>query len=191
MSEVLRRVDPRIEETILFIKNRFREKSHYSFDDWTIMYGHSVNTLKYALSLTEGSSMDKTVVGITALLHDIGKTIEAEPDILLTQHEELGFEASQEFLDELAISDEQRKQIQSFFGSDDENGNELRRVIKDADYVSFYTYPRLQDAFKAWTDRDNLPHERARKINRYATLSPLAQEMSRSGYEKMKEKWGY
>lgn len=80
-----------LEKTKEFLKKSFMENPHFSFDDWKIMYDHSILVLKFSLKIAETINCDKMVLSIGALLHDIGKTYKADEEILIKQHRKLGY----------------------------------------------------------------------------------------------------
>ena len=71
-----------VEKTKKFIEKSFREKPHFSFNNWKIMYYHSLTVLNFSLKISEKIECDKKVLSIAALLHDIGKTYEADEETL-------------------------------------------------------------------------------------------------------------
>lgn len=178
-----------IEQTRTFMEHAFRESPHYTFGDPTIMIDHSnlVGDIAGVLA-NHYPGVDNTVAEITAILHDVGKTVHTDEETLLKKHEELGLQVADTLLDTLALTQTQREQVKTFFTN--KENTSLRQLVKDADYIAFYADERLHDAFKAWTDRDKLPHEVLRKLQRFDQMAPIAQDLARPFYEKMKLKWG-
>lgn len=176
-----------INKTILFIKETFRANAHYTFNDWTIMYNHSITTMDYALLLSKRTGADKTVIAIAALLHDIGKTAKADEQTLLEKHEELGREVSKHFLKTLSIAKDQKKHIEDLFQIN--HPSIEKKLVKDGDYIAFYKDDILHSAFKQWADENHLPEQIQRKIKRFEYLSPKAQKLAKRYFERMKKAW--
>jgi len=177
-----------IKNSIKFLEKSFRENPHYSFDDWTIMYEHSLEVMKNTQILAEKHpQVDKVVVAIAGLFHDIGKTVKTDEKTLREKHEELGLQVTEKFLETLELSEEQVKKIRELFAI---NNNSLEKtIVKDADYMDFYKNKKLNMAFKKWIDANNLPGEIERKIKRFEKLSAHAKEIAKSSFEKMKKEW--
>ncbi len=62
-----------VSRTREFVKCAFKQNPHYSFNDWSVMYNHSVLVQEIALKISESVRCDTLLVSIGALLHDIGK----------------------------------------------------------------------------------------------------------------------
>lgn len=179
---------PAVQKTITFLKDAFQKHPHYSFNDWTIMYDHSVNVMRKSLELAEDHDVDKIVLAITSLLHDIGKTLDRDEKTLREKHEELGLEVSEAFLNSLTeLSDSQRNQIKELFRKD--HPDLIKKIMKDADYLDFYQNEYLHDAFKKWVDQNHLPEQIDRKIIRFEKMDEKAKKLARPYMEKLKKKW--
>ncbi len=178
---------PILQAAIVYMRDAFKENPHYSFNDWTIMADHSENVMKYALLLSETEDIDALVVGLAGLLHDIGKTVKTDEETLLQKHEELGIVVSNDFVDALALSAEQKKQVKNLFMIDFPSLE--KQVVKDADYMDFFTNERLHDAFKKWADDEKLEGQVERKLQRFEKMMPRAKELTRPYYDRLKLKW--
>lgn len=61
-----------------FLKESFVKHPHFSFGDWRIMYNHSIVVMEFALKIAKEIPCDTLTLSVGALLHDMGKTYEAE-----------------------------------------------------------------------------------------------------------------
>ena len=100
-----------IAKTEEFLAQEFQKHPHYSFNDWTVMYDHSLKVRDIALRIAEDVVCDKTVVAVGGLLHDIGKTHKADPETLHKRHEEFNLSVSEAFLDSLGLPAEQLQRV--------------------------------------------------------------------------------
>ena len=138
--------------------------------------------------MDENEPVDKLVPAITALLHDIGKTLERDEKILREQHEELGKEVSSKFLDSLEeLTEKQKLFIKDLFQKN--HASLEKKIMKDADYLDFYQNNKLHDAFKTWADENNLPEQIKKKIVRFEKMSEKAQALALPYLEALKKKW--
>ena len=90
-----------ITQTEEFVKQAFIQNPHYSFDDWTVMYNHSVMVKDIVLEITNEIVCDKEAIAIGALLHDIGKTYKTDLETLHTEHESFNLLVSENFFENL------------------------------------------------------------------------------------------
>ncbi len=91
-----------------FLKQSFQDNPAFSFNDWEIMYHHSVVVCSFALHLaTHFPDADLEVVSVGALLHDIGKASKADEDTLRANHGKMAFEFSEKFLKSLDLDEDQ------------------------------------------------------------------------------------
>ena len=65
-----------------FLKKSFVQNPSFSFNDWRIMYNHSVKVFALSLRIAEKIPCDKIVVSIGSLLHDVGKTLKMDEQAL-------------------------------------------------------------------------------------------------------------
>src|SRR5262245_35164162 len=88
-----------------FVAQEFEKHPHFSFNDWRVMYDHSLKVRDLALQVAGRMHVDRTVLVVAALLHDIGKTYEADEATLHTEHENFNVPISRGLLDSLPLSD--------------------------------------------------------------------------------------
>ncbi len=155
-----------VEKTREFVKRSFQENPNYSFNDWHVMYDHSVMVQEIALQIAENMECDKILVAIGALLHDIGKTMKEDTNILHKKHAEFNLKASEKFLDSLDLGEKSTKlkEIVSYRSDSTE-----MKIIKDADTLAFYKDKRLQKLFFEWAN--GMPGEAERKLAKFEKLN--------------------
>src|SRR3989344_558296 len=177
-----------IAETEKFVAQEFEKHPHYSFNDWTVMYNHSIKARDLALQICEGMSVDTTVVAIGALLHDIGKTYGADAETLHTKHEEFNLSVSEEFLDTLGLPKGQLQMIKEVV-SYKSDGVEMK-VIKDADALAFYADKKLYMMFIDWARENKLNDAIQRKLGKFTNLNfEQSKKLGIGWYRQMKEDW--
>jgi putative nucleotidyltransferase with HDIG domain len=171
-----------------FVKKSFQENQDYSFGDWAIMYEHSLKVKEIALQIAKSVNCDKELLGIEALLHDIGKTYKTDTEVLREHHAELGYEVAKNFLPKLNLSREQNKKIARFLSG---NMDSIEaRMIKDADIIAFFFDERLQEAFKIWADEQGFSKELQKKADKINKLEfEVSKIIAKPLYEEMKERW--
>ena len=103
-----------ITQTEEFVKQAFIQNPHYSFDDWTVMYNHSVMVKDIVLEITNEIVCDKETIEIGALLHDIGKTYKTDLETLHTEHESFNLLVSEKFLENLGLPKGKLEEIKHF-----------------------------------------------------------------------------
>jgi len=140
-----------IEKTKRFIKREFRSRPRFCFNNWKIMYNHSLLVEKFCLELAKKIKCDNLVLRIGALLHDIGKTYDEDEQTLMDKHEELGYEVSKEFLENLNINNDRLLRIKNLFSKEDKTVE--KKIIKDADKISFLADPVIQEVYKEWAEK--------------------------------------
>lgn len=150
-----------IEQTKQFVKESFIKNPSYSFNNWKIMYNHSLKVMDTALEISNITGGDKLILSLRALLHDIGKTFNADETALRHNHEDFNYLVARNFIDSLGLSTEQNNKLQNILNK---NSDLLeKQIIKDADIIAYFTDRELQQVFKQWTEDNNLPHELQRK----------------------------
>ncbi len=177
-----------IRESKRFLKESFVKHPHYSFNDWRIMYDHSILVMKFALRIAKKVSCDTSVLSIGALLHDIGKTFEADEEILRKEHKRLAYPVSKEFLEGLGLTLEQKRKLEEIL-SDGKMSVE-KEIIEDADTIAFFADKKLQGAFKMWVQKKELKNELKRKVDKFNKLQfPVSTEIARNFYTALKKEW--
>ena len=177
-----------IEKTKNFLKQSFKENPHFSFNNWKIMYDHSLLVHKYSVKIAENIDCDKVVLAIGALLHDIGKTYKADEKTLRKEHEKLGYIVSKQFLETLKLTKDQKTKLRHILTSRGESVE--KRIIKDADVIAFFADRNLQSAFRKWAQRKGLRNESRRKLGKINELRfNVSKEISKPFYMQLKRRW--
>lgn len=156
-----------IQDAADFICTQFKRFPHYSFGKGEIMSNHSLTVHKFALELAKDTNCNQEVVELCALFHDIGKTIELDPETLERDHEILGWKITEQFLEKYSIADETLKQIESFFQGEP---SIERTIVKEADILAFYDDFVLQEAFVLWARDKGKEELVTKKKNKFSLL---------------------
>ena len=183
-----------ITQTEEFVKQAFIQNPHYSFDDWTVMYNHSVMVKDIVLEITNEIVCDKETIEIGALLHDIGKTYKTDLETLHTEHESFNLLVSEKFLENLGLPKGKLEEIKQLvaYASDSIEMN----IIKDADTIAFYKDKRLYMLFIKWAYESKLDWAIKRKLEKFNNLhfdvsrkiaEPLRSQMKRDWEEYLKK----
>lgn len=172
-----------------FLKKSFQDNPAFSFNDWEIMYHHSVVVCSYALHLaTRFPDADLEVVSVGALLHDIGKAMKTDEDTLRASHGKMAFEFSAKFLKSLDLDDDQYEALKNILK--EESDSLENKIIKDADAIAFFADGKLQQALKDWADNKGLPNELQRKLDKFERLNfEESKKIAEPLVAKMKERW--
>ena len=182
MNQVIERVEA-------FVAEEFEKHPHYSFNDWKVMRDHSIGVKEIALQICEGMSVDTAIVAIGALLHDIGKTYEADAKTLHTNHEDFNLPVSEELLDTLGLSAEQLQKLKEVISHKSDSVEMW--VIEDADALAFYADKRLYTLFIEWAGENNLDKAIQRKIDKFEKLHfDQSKKIGTKWFEQMKKEWG-
>lgn len=182
-------IDQRIKMAEAFVEEEFRKHPHHSFGDWTVMQDHSMRVRDLALQIGEGMHADTFVIEIVALLHDIGKTYEADDATLHVHHEDFNLLVSEKFLDALGLTEEQLRKIKNLIVHKD-SGKEAQ-IIEDADALAFYADRRLYMLFIDWAREMNLEKSIQKKLDKFARLHfDVSRQLGAGWYEQMKKDWG-
>lgn len=176
------------EKTKLFVKDAFRKNPHYSFGDFRVMYEHSLRVFALSLEIAKEVKCDCAVVGVGALLHDIGKTHLEDEAILHTKHESYNLVICEDFLNTLSLSSSQiklLKEVVSYSSSSDE-----LKIVQDADAIALYYDKRLYMLYIEWAAQNNLWKYIHRKIDKFKKLHfDISRQMGRKWLEDMMHDW--
>lgn len=181
--------EDKINQTKNFVKHSFQENPAYSFNNWMIMYEHSVMVKDIALQIAESVPCNKDLLAIEALLHDIGKVYKADSKFLHKHHAELGYKVAKEFVRQLVLSDSDQKELEAFLKG--KTNSTEGKIVKDADIIAFFCDYKLQEAFKIWADVEELSDELQRKADKIDKLEyTSSKEIAERFYVEMKKRWG-
>lgn len=182
--------DEIIKKVEAFVENEFKKHPHHSFGDWTVMRDHSMKVRDLALQIGEDRSQASLVLVIAALLHDIGKTYEADVETLHAHHEEFNLLVSEVFLDTLGLSDGQLQTIKDLIGHTSDT--EEMRVLEDADALAFYADKRLYMLFIEWARERGLGDSIQKKLDKFDILHfERSRQIGKEWYEQMRQDWGF
>jgi len=177
-----------VEKTEKFVRESFRTNPHYSFNDWTVMYEHSVKVKDIALQIAEHVPCDKILVAIGALLHDIGKTYKADPEVLHKDHETFNLLVAGDFLTGLGFPEEQLRKLESLVSY--QSDSDEMKVIKDADSLAFYSDKRLYMLFIEWAVTESLEASIQRKLDKFSKLRfEVSRTIGPDWFDQMKQDW--
>jgi putative nucleotidyltransferase with HDIG domain len=171
-----------------FVRDAFIKNPKFSFNDWTIMYDHSLHVLDLSLKISKKVICNKAVVSLGALLHDIGKTYEADEETLIKNHARLAWTISGDFLNRLDLRPAQLYHLKEILGGN-LTGPE-GDIIHDADIIAFLVDERLQSAFQKWAKSKNMDGEMRRKIDKFNSLRlGASREIGRKFYDQARARW--
>ncbi len=177
-----------IVNTKQFVKAKFIEHPHHSFNDWNIMYNHSIKVYEIAMQLAKNVSCDETVVALSALLHDIGKTYPADAMTLHKKHEEFNVLIARPFIEQVNLSEAQRELLEETL-LEKSNSTEAK-IVRDADILAFYADKKLHFLFLKWAQEKNLPQSIEKKLNNYSKLHfEQSKTMGKKWFDEMKREW--
>lgn len=175
-------------KTGLFVKEKFRENPYYSFNDWHVMYNHSIIVEKLASRISRGMKCDRLLVSLGALLHDIGKTYKTDEETLHKHHEGFNLAVSIEFIEGLGLPGKKLsklKKIVSYSSSSVE-----MKIVKDADALAFYYDRKLNRLFLKWAKAKELDSSIERKISKFGNLYfEESRKIGKEWLERMKKGW--
>lgn len=171
-----------------FVKNAFKENPHHSFNDWRIMYNHSLTVESLVLKLAKHFDCNKTALSIGALLHDIGKTYQADPITLHEKHEELNLVVARDFLNKLGLDQATYKIIEEIL-TQKGNSNEMK-IVKDADTMSLWKNKKFYMLLIQWLIKNDLQDSIKRKLGKFDNLNfEISKKISKKWYSRMKRDW--
>ena len=177
-----------IRETNKFVKKSFQKNPHHSFNNWQIMYNHSLLVKKLSLKLAKHINCNQTALSIGALLHDIGKTYKADQMTLHEKHEELNSVVAEKFLKNLNLTPKNHKLIIEII-SRKGSSNEMK-IVKDADTISGWKDKKLYMLVIKWLLKNNLQGSLDRKLAKFENLNfEISKKIGKPWYEKMKKDW--
>ena len=177
-----------IDQVRAFVKQEFIAHPHYSFDHWSVMYDHSCKVEEIARQIAIHIPCDELLVSLGALLHDIGKTHEADSETLHMEHESFNLPVSETFLETLDISRERLIALKKLVSYQSE-GDEMR-VMKDADTLALYADKRLYTLYIEWACREHLQDSIQRKLDKFRKLRfEVSREMGQKWFEAMERDW--
>ncbi|MDD5110238.1 MAG: HD domain-containing protein [Patescibacteria group bacterium] len=177
-----------VAQTEAFVHDAFLKHPHYSFNDWTIMYNHSVRVKDTALQIAKHVPCDGTALAIGALLHDIGKTYVADETTLRQKHENFNIVMSEKFLQTLELPPEQLEKIKEAVAHTGESV-ELK-IIEDADTLAFFADKILYTAFANWAKDRGLFGELERKLKKFDRLNfAYSKELGKPWFVQIQQDW--
>lgn len=102
-----------IEKTLKFLQNTYNNSVYFKKNPNAkeYRYQHTLRVSKIAMDLSEKENLDKDVVVIGALLHDISYAIEFESKEDWENHGRNSAKISEDFLNELNLTENQKEEI--------------------------------------------------------------------------------
>lgn len=171
-----------------FIKKAFKANPHYSFDDWRIMFNHSVKVKEDAMKIAKKIGADRQIAGLAGLLHDIGKTKRISVDRLEAEHQDFNAQVSAPLLKKLDLTTAQKNKIVSII-SYKTNSKEMK-AVKDADAIAFFRDKVIHTAFINWATKNNKITSIDKKLNKFYKLNFAAsRNMGKNSYQSMLKRW--
>ena len=178
-----------VNKTEEFIKTQFQEHPHFSYNDWNVMYNHSVKVKELALKISESiPEADKELLAIAALLHDIGKTYETDLEVLHTEHEKFNLNISEQFINTLNLPEPRSNKLKHLISLTSDSVE--RKIIKDADTIALYLDKHLYMLFIEWAVKEHLDSSIQRKLNKFEKINfDITRKLGENAFEQMKKDW--
>lgn len=177
-----------VAKTREFVKNAFIDNPSYSFGDWSVMYEHSLLVQQIALLISSAVKADKFVISVASLLHDIGKTHDADEKTLHAEHEKFNLAVCEKFLDELDMSEGERIKIKRIISFEEDSVE--TKIIKDADALAFYADKRLHTLFLDWATKNGHDADIERKLGKFSKLNfDISKITGKVWFEQTKRGW--
>ncbi len=177
-----------IDKTDAFVKKAFQDNPHFSFNHWSVMYNHSVNVQELSMKIADEVECDRLVTSIGALLHDIGKTYHADPETLHTAHASFNLIVTQNFLDNLGLTDAQLKQVRDLISYQSDSIE--MKIIKDADALALCYDKKLYMLWIEWAIKNDLIGDIKRKLEKYKNLHfDISRRLAEQMVIEMKNDW--
>ncbi|MCR5119330.1 MAG: HD domain-containing protein [Lachnospiraceae bacterium] len=130
----------KMRQEIVDRSNRFEEHTRGSKDEYNIYREHIQYVYKYVIELSKDKAVDREVLGISALLHDIAMT-----DMTLdrSRHNEYGADIAEQLLRENAYPEEKIQLVKKCILNHSSRRAEYRtteeeRILVDADGLSHF-----------------------------------------------------
>ncbi len=134
-----------IKNTEKFIKNRFKKYPKWSFNDWRVMYEHSLDVKDIAIEIAKKCGADETVTALAGLLHDIGKTYMASNEVLEKYAHDLNGRVAKPLIKSLQLTEKQAEDLVTAIGY--HKLTKEMKVMMDADAIAFFKDKRLHGLF--------------------------------------------
>ena len=178
-----------IERVKEFVKKQFIKNPDFSFNDWRIMYNHSLKVEEIAMKIAESVECDRLLLSISALLHDIGKAYKADVQTLHYKHEEFNLKVAEGFIDSLGLSSERLEKLKQIMSSKGDS-TELK-IIKDADALALFADKTLYMLYIKWAHEKGLDSSIKRKLDKFSKSNfEVSKEIGKKWFEQMKKDWG-
>ena len=124
-----------VKKIIISRSNNFQEETKGTKDEYNLWLEHVQYVYKYAIMIAENKSVDKEVIELSALLHDIAMT---DRNLERSKHNEYGCEIAGNILSELGYDWIVDIDLERFFDTvnHDRLTNIISRTIKDGNLIS-------------------------------------------------------
>lgn len=173
-----------------FVRAEFIKHPHHSFGDAAVMYDHCLKVEQLGQQLAQGQDCNLFALSIAALLHDIGKTYEADEQTLHAEHESFNLAVCQRFLKQLELPADDLSLVEALIA--DSSSSMEAIILHDADILAFFMDARLNILFIDWAKEKGLEESIEKKLGNYDRLVLAeSKELGREPYGQMRESWGY
>lgn len=178
----------RVKRVEAFVAHAFEAHPHYSFGDGTVMRDHSFRVRDIALQICADIPADTLLVELGALLHDIGKTHEADDMTLHARHEEYNLPVSEELIGGLSLSAEHRSKLRDIVSHHSDSVE--MQIIEDADALAFPADQRLPRLFFDWVKEKGLEGALEKKISKFDALHfEVSRQIGKEWFEQLRQDW--
>ncbi len=172
----------------LFLKKAFKANPHYSFDNWRIMYDHSVLVKDNAVKIASRVGANKILAGLAGLLHDIGKTQKIAIGRLEAEHQDFNFSVSKPLFEQLSLNASEKRKLAQIISY--KSKSKEMKAVKDADALAFYQDKRLYTIFLKWAVKNKKTTSIQKKIDKFNKLNfAYSRNIAKKDYAKMLKAW--
>lgn len=166
----------------------FMRYSHFSFNDWKIMYKHSKTVQKISKTISKKEKCDVELLEIGSLLHDIGKTHKGSDGQLHYHHENFNLIQARPLLKILKLDKRRLKKLENIIAY--KSRCIEQKIIKDADALALYADKKLYTLYIKWALDEKLYSSIIRKLNKFKKLNfNTSKKIGKKWFEKMKKNW--
>lgn len=172
----------------IFLKKRFIKYPHWSYNNWRVMYEHSVNVYNLAIKISETVKCDPVIVGLSALFHDIGKTYKASGAFLEIHAHRLNAVVAKPFLEKSNLSKQKIQKILNIISY--KSRSTEYKIMMDADALAFFKEIRFHSLYFNWAMQNKKYSDLERHIKKYENLNFLiSKKMGKDWFKKTLKKW--
>lgn len=175
-------------KTEKFLKQRFIKYPHWSFNNWRVMYEHSIDVKNIALKLAKKIKCDPTIAGISALLHDIGKTYKTSEKNLEINAHTLNAIVARTFLKGSGLPKNKIRKILTILSY--KSRAVEYKIMTDADALAFFKDKRLHSLYFEWALKKQKRQNLKRHLKKFDQLHfPESKKIGTKWFKKMLKEW--